>query len=66
MALSAPDFCALQASLGLSGRAVARLLGVHPNTVSNWRRGHTRVPGAVDAWLRERVKLRDLAKEMTG
>lgn len=36
---------------GMSGALLARRVDVHSNTVTNWRNGHTEIPGAVFAYL---------------
>lgn len=45
------DLPAVMASLDWSNAELARRVEVHPNTVSKWITGETRVPGGVRAYL---------------
>lgn len=38
-------------ALGLQQKELAELLGVHPNAVSTWAKGHYPVPGYMSSWL---------------
>lgn len=44
--------------LGWSQAEFSRRIDTHRNVVSRWVKGHTRVPGAVLAYLRLVVKLK--------
>jgi DNA-binding transcriptional regulator YiaG len=45
------EFRELQSQAGLKNRDLERLFQVSDQTVINWRRGHTRIPGAAAALL---------------
>lgn len=52
----------LLVELHWTGAELARRVDVHPNTVSHWLQGHAKggVPGAVMAYLRLYVRVRQL------
>ena len=56
--MTSQEFQAAQRAAGMKNRDVEVLCGVSDQTVINWRKGYSRVPGAVAALILERVRLR--------
>ncbi len=50
--MTSQEFCKAQAALRMKNRDVERLCGVSDQTVINWRKGYSRIPGAVAALIR--------------
>lgn len=50
-------------TLGWTGAKLARAVGVTPKTVGMWLNDRARIPGSVQAYLKIKVKLLDLADE---
>ena len=48
--------------LGWTQAELSKRVETHRNVVSRWMNGHTRVPGAVIAFLKLTVKLRRIAQ----
>lgn len=53
-------FSRLKERCGLSNVEVAKRLGVHPNTVSQWATGARDVPGPVRAYLELYASVKEL------
>lgn len=51
--MTSHEFCRLQRVAGLKNNDVQRMCGVSDQTVINWRKGYTRVPGAVQVLIRQ-------------
>jgi DNA-binding transcriptional regulator YiaG len=51
--MTSQEFCRLQQAAKLKNRDVERLMGVSDQTVINWRRGYSRIPGAVQVVIRQ-------------
>lgn len=47
--MTSQEFQRLQAAAGMKNKDVQRVFNVSDQTVINWRKGYTRIPGAV-AW----------------
>lgn len=47
------EFCELQKAAGLKNSDVQRICAVSDQTVVNWRRGHTRIPGSAAVLIRQ-------------
>ena len=53
------ELCSLQRAAGMKNNDLQSMCGVSDQTIINWRKGYTRIPGAVAQLLRmaaERVK----------
>jgi len=46
------EFVRLQRQAGMKNKDVERIAGVSDQTVINWRKGHTRIPLAVQTLIR--------------
>lgn len=51
--MTSQEFQRLQREAGMTNADVQRLCGVSDQTVINWRKGYTRIPGAVQALIRQ-------------
>lgn len=51
--MTSQEFCRLQQEAKLKNRDVERVMGVSDQTVINWRRGYSRIPGAVQVVIRQ-------------
>lgn len=62
--MTQPDFGELLRDAGLSQRELARVIRVHPNTVSRWALEQAPVPGSVHAYLGLRVWVRRMLDQV--
>lgn len=53
--MTSHDFVRAQAVLKLKNKDVERMFAVSDQTVVNWRKGYSRVPGAVAWAIREQL-----------
>ena len=53
--MTSQEFQAAQQAAGMKNRDVERLCGVSDQTVINWRKGYTRIPGAVAALILQKT-----------
>lgn len=51
--MTSHEFCRLQRAAGMKNHDVQRMCGVSDQTVVNWRKGYTRIPGAVQVLIRQ-------------
>ena len=49
--MTSQEFQAAQKAAGMKNRDMERLCGVSDQTVINWRKGYSRIPGAVAALI---------------
>ena len=56
--MTSHEFQQLQKAASMTNADIQRMCGVSDQTVINWRKGYSRVPGAVAALILERVRLR--------
>lgn len=54
--MTSQEFQAAQKAAGMKNRDVQSLCGVSDQTVINWRKGYSRVPGAVAALILAKVR----------
>lgn len=51
--MTSQEFTQLQRQAGMKNHDVQRMCGVSDQTVINWRKGYTRIPGAVQVLIRQ-------------
>ena len=56
------QFGLLIAACGMTQSELAKRLGIHPNTVTNWAKGKP-MPGPAVAYMRLYAKVKDLLNE---
>ena len=50
--MTSQEFQRLQQAAGMKNQDIQRMCGVSDQTVINWRKGYTRIPGSVQTLIR--------------